>query len=40
MKNCGMVITVMYNVLFVENTIVYISSEHCVIGDLHDGVEE
>ena len=35
-----MVITVLYSALFVGNTIVYISSEHCVTGDLHGGVEE
>ena len=35
-----MIITVLYSALFAENTIDYISSEHCVIGDQHDGVEE
>ena len=28
---------VLYNTLFVENTAIYISSGHCVEGDLHDG---
>ena len=32
--------TVLYSALFVGNTIVYISSEHCVIGDLRDGAGE
>lgn len=29
---------VLYNTLFLGNTTIYISSEHCVTGDLRDGV--